>query len=287
VIAAHRERPLPPLQEIVLDLPDAVTRIVDRMTAKDPGDRFATAAEVAAALEPFAHGRPVDVDVRKILSRRISKARRRLTASQTGRSQSAITRTGSQHGSSSGVSGLQRSGSRIDTAVNQDTRPEHGSAIRAGSSSIVMASPSSAAHDALEGELTAAAGPVSRPAYLLPAHGASPISLDRGRIVIGRDADCDITLSVGKISGKHCELRHEDGRWRVIDLDSKNGVQVNGKPVKEAVLRSGDRLSIAHYEHFQFKSDESSRRRIWPWIAGIVTLLAAAAAILWMLEVLE
>jgi hypothetical protein len=286
VIAAHRERSFPPLQELVPDLPDAAARIVARMTAKDPDERFSTAAAVAAALEPFADRRPIDVDVRKILSRRIRKARQRLTASQTGRSQSAITRMGSQHGSSVVGSGLQRSASRIDTAVSQDTRPEHGSAIR-GTSTAAIASPSSVAHDALQGELAAAAGPVSRPAYLLPAHGTSRICLDKGRVVIGRDADCDVVLSVGKISGKHCELRFEDGCWRMTDLGSKNGVQVNGKGVQDAVLRSGDRLSIAHYEHFQFQCEDASPGKFRAWMAALATLLAAAVAALWLLGVFD
>jgi eukaryotic-like serine/threonine-protein kinase len=287
VIAAHRERPLPPLQEFVPHLPDQLALVVDRMTAKDPKDRFATAADVAAALEPFADQRPIDVDVRKILSRRIRKARRRLSASQTGRSQSAITRMGSQQGSSVVGSGLQRSGSRIETAVSHDTRPEHGSAVRAGKSSVVMASPSSVAGDALQSELAAAAGPISRPAFLLAPDGAPPICLDRQRIVIGRDADCDIVLAVAQISGKHCELRCDEGRWSVNDLGSKNGVQVNGKSVKSAALRSGDRLSIAHYEHFRFQSgDAAAPSKTWFWIAGVGLLLAAAAAIAWAFNLL-
>jgi eukaryotic-like serine/threonine-protein kinase len=287
VIAAHRERPLPPLKEFVPELPREVARVVDRMTAKNPDDRFATAADVARALEPFAVRRPIDVDVRKILSRRIRKARQRLTASQTGSSQSAVTRLGSQSGSSVIGSGLQRSASRIDTAVSHDTRPEHKSAIRPGGPAAATASPSSAAHDALQTEMAAAAGPVSRPGFLLQADGAPPICLDKGRIVIGRDADCDVVLAAGQVSGKHCELRHEDGRWHVVDLGSKNGVLVNGKFVKNAPLRTGDRLSIAHYVLFQFQGGESAKSgRTWYWIAGIALLLAAAAALAWLLDLL-
>jgi len=286
VIAAHRERPLPPLKEFVPELPNEVARIVDRMTAKNRDDRFATAADVAKALEPFSEGRPIDVDVRKILSRRIRKARQRLTASQTGSSQSAVTRMGSQSGSSVNGSGLQRSASRIDTAVSHDTRPEHKSAIRPGGSAAT-ASPSSVADDALRNEQATAAGPVNRPAFLLQADGAPPICLDKGRIVIGRDADCDVVLSAGQVSGKHCELRHEDGRWQVVDLGSKNGVLVNGKLVKNAPLRTGDRLSIAHYVLFQFQSGEPAKSdRSWLWIAGAALLLAAAGTLAWVLDLL-
>ena len=48
-LSAHAEMPLPPTP----DLPDALRAILDRMTAKNPDDRFSTPDEVAHALEPF------------------------------------------------------------------------------------------------------------------------------------------------------------------------------------------------------------------------------------------
>jgi hypothetical protein len=46
-----------PIELVRPDLPREVVAIVERMMAKCPDDRFATALEVAAALEPYAHGR--------------------------------------------------------------------------------------------------------------------------------------------------------------------------------------------------------------------------------------
>ena len=51
---AHAQAPVPPLSEIRPDVPQPVVAVLERMLAKKPGDRFATPAEVAAALEPFA-----------------------------------------------------------------------------------------------------------------------------------------------------------------------------------------------------------------------------------------
>jgi serine/threonine-protein kinase len=47
-----------PLESLRPDVPAAVTAIVRKLMAKKPADRFATAAELAAALEPFCHDIP-------------------------------------------------------------------------------------------------------------------------------------------------------------------------------------------------------------------------------------
>jgi adenylate cyclase len=56
------------------------------------------------------------------------------------------------------------------------------------------------------------------------------------------------------VSGIHCEFLHRDGYWYVRDLDSTNGVKVNGLRVREKLLHPGDEVAIAkrrytiHYE---------------------------------------
>jgi len=50
---AHVHQPVPPIRDFVPEVPPGLTAILDRMLAKDPGNRFATPAEVAEALEPF------------------------------------------------------------------------------------------------------------------------------------------------------------------------------------------------------------------------------------------
>jgi serine/threonine protein kinase len=54
--AAHLQEAPPPLQELRPDVPEPLRRIVEQMLAKDPAARFATALDVANALEPFARG---------------------------------------------------------------------------------------------------------------------------------------------------------------------------------------------------------------------------------------
>ena len=53
---AHAEKPVPPLRPTRPDVPKGLVKVLDRMLAKRPDDRFATPAKVAAAIAPFAAG---------------------------------------------------------------------------------------------------------------------------------------------------------------------------------------------------------------------------------------
>ncbi len=50
---AHRTRQPEPVRKVRPDVPEELARVVARMMARRPADRFASAAEVARALEPF------------------------------------------------------------------------------------------------------------------------------------------------------------------------------------------------------------------------------------------
>jgi serine/threonine-protein kinase len=54
-LLAHTEEPPPPVREVRPDVPPGLADVLAKMMAKKPADRYATPAQVAAALEPFAH----------------------------------------------------------------------------------------------------------------------------------------------------------------------------------------------------------------------------------------
>ncbi|MFL5918832.1 MAG: FhaA domain-containing protein [Gaiellaceae bacterium] len=68
------------------------------------------------------------------------------------------------------------------------------------------------------------------------------------RVVIGRSRDCDIQLADANVSRRHAELRQEGASYWVVDLGSTNGLEVNGKRVKRAKLRSGDTITVGSTE---------------------------------------
>ena len=75
--------------------------------------------------------------------------------------------------------------------------------------------------------------------------GAGRRSALRGvRTVIGRSRDCDVVVSDSNVSRRHAEVRRDEEGWSVVDLESTNGVKLNGRRVDRAPLRPGDRITI-------------------------------------------
>jgi hypothetical protein len=72
--------------------------------------------------------------------------------------------------------------------------------------------------------------------------------IDKRRTVIGRSKDCDIQLVDPNISRRHAELRLEGAAYWLVDLDSTNGIIVNGRRLKRAKLESGDTVTIGSTE---------------------------------------
>ncbi len=72
--------------------------------------------------------------------------------------------------------------------------------------------------------------------------------MDKGRMLIGRSTDCDIRLADPNVSRRHAELRREGASYWIVDLDSTNGVEVNGRRLKRARLEHGDRITLGSTE---------------------------------------
>ncbi len=68
--------------------------------------------------------------------------------------------------------------------------------------------------------------------------------LGRKPTVIGRGRDADITLKDVKVSRQHVRIEVVDNRAIVTDLNSQNGTRINGRPIREQELISGDVIEI-------------------------------------------
>jgi adenylate cyclase len=82
-------------------------------------------------------------------------------------------------------------------------------------------------------------------AELVPVGGGDSMALTKTPLVLGRRESCDICLRFPNVSGRHCELFHQDGIWYIKDLGSTNGTKVNGQVVQQKMLRPGDEIVIA------------------------------------------
>ncbi len=116
----------------------------------------------------------------------------------------------------------------------------------------------------------------------------SEFELSRPQMIIGRTDENDIVINHRSISRNHAKLVREPdtGRYTVSDLQSSNGVRVNGQDYGKVELRRGDVIDLGHVrmrfveagEEYVFTRDaiedvpeEGRSRSLW------VALIVAAA----------
>jgi hypothetical protein len=72
--------------------------------------------------------------------------------------------------------------------------------------------------------------------------------VDKRRVLLGRSRECDIQVEDPNVSRRHAELRQEGSSYWIVDLESTNGIEVNGRRVKRAKLDSGDTFTVGSTE---------------------------------------
>lgn len=71
------------------------------------------------------------------------------------------------------------------------------------------------------------------------------IRLTAPETLVGRGKGCPVRIPSAEVSRRHCRIYLEDGLVYVEDLDSVNGTNVNGQPVKgKDLIRPGDHLEV-------------------------------------------
>jgi pSer/pThr/pTyr-binding forkhead associated (FHA) protein len=85
------------------------------------------------------------------------------------------------------------------------------------------------------------------PLRLLLQGSEMGVDLTRPDLVVGRHTDADLRLPLPDVSRRHCRFVFAAGRWQVFDLNSLNGIYVNGERVGQAVLQHHDIVRIGSY----------------------------------------
>ena len=65
---------------------------------------------------------------------------------------------------------------------------------------------------------------------------------------IGRSPGAEFIVEAALVSRLHCQLTATEDSLQLKDLGSTNGTFVNGKRVKTAELKAGDKLSVGRLE---------------------------------------
>ena len=79
------------------------------------------------------------------------------------------------------------------------------------------------------------------------ADNGREFEFEQDLIRIGRMPDSDVNFDPEvdlDASGRHAEIRNEDGRYLLIDTGSRNGTWLNGQRIKHAALAKGDEIEF-------------------------------------------
>ncbi len=66
-------------------------------------------------------------------------------------------------------------------------------------------------------------------------------------IKIGRSEHCELVLRSKRVSREHCHLFFQNGLWQAEDLNSQNGIRLNGDKILSKNLKNGDNLQVGDY----------------------------------------
>jgi DNA-binding winged helix-turn-helix (wHTH) protein len=83
--------------------------------------------------------------------------------------------------------------------------------------------------------------------------------LTKDEIILGRDEECDLTLSERQISRQHIRIFKHGDMYHIQDLDSKNGTWVNGLQLKGSrELHDGDEIHVALQVRLRFIDSDAT-----------------------------
>lgn len=110
------------------------------------------------------------------------------------------------------------------------------------------------------------------------------------RTLIGSAEDCDVRIDSDGADMQHAEIIEQDGSLILRNLASPGATLLNGEPVEQASLGSGDEIRIANCRWVLqapglrpqklLTKNAVQRKRSWlPWL--IVMGLLAATALAW------
>jgi pSer/pThr/pTyr-binding forkhead associated (FHA) protein len=81
--------------------------------------------------------------------------------------------------------------------------------------------------------------------------------LDRRVVTLGRGSDNDIVIDCGSVSGSHAEMRRREGGYELRDMESTNGIKLDGERMSVIPLRSGLSVKLGDVAFdFQLSDEE-------------------------------
>ena len=84
---------------------------------------------------------------------------------------------------------------------------------------------------------------------------------DQNEIIIGRDPDNDIQIDNIAISRKHARIVKNPNDYIIEDMNSVNGIFINGKKINKKFLKTNDEIIIGKYSMQIILEDDAAIRK--------------------------
>ncbi len=84
---------------------------------------------------------------------------------------------------------------------------------------------------------------------LILINGPDPgtiVSLKEGNTVLGRGESCEVQIEDVSVSREHARIELSTDACKISDMDSSNGVRINGMPRREHYLQHGDTIELGN-----------------------------------------
>jgi len=118
-----------------------------------------------------------------------------------------------------------------------------------------------------------------------PLAAGESFKVDKASLVIGRTPENDIVLNHKSISRHHAKLISDGNDFIVVDLESANGVRVNGQKEDRVQLDSGDTVELGHIRMRFVVGDDNFDHAAAPSSKKPIIIGAAAVAVIGILIV--
>ena len=274
-INAQRTMTPPPVDKVNPAVPADVAGVLQKMMARDPQDRFASAAEVAEVLEPLSERRKVSFDFRRLVTIRAKQARERELREDR-------RRTGPPSYITSTFSWVDHPSHHIAAEVDTFTANETPSIHQSDRRKMRLA-PSVAN---LPDIVTASSGRRSSvPAgwYLESLEDGRQTPLNVVRIRIGTAAECHVRPAGMACDKRQCTLEFDGEHWNIKQESRNFPTFVDGELHSRSRLGTGTELTfndgtgylIGHHP----PNDAASRRRRIRLVAGSILILFGAVVV--------
>lgn len=271
-LQAQRTRTPPSVHSVNPEVPEAISDVVAKMMAREPADRYQTATEVAAALEPFSDRRTVKFDFRKLITIRARLARQREMAENRSRS-------GPQSYITSSLSWVDRPSHHLRSEGDTFTGNETPAIRQQDHRQPERATDTSRRPDSRFGS-TSRSQPIPRGWYVQSIKSKRRTALKSARCDVGKTAGNDVLVR-GKACDDHqCTLEFDGESWRLRQASMTHPTFVNGDLNPYAVLKSGSRLTFLDgsgfvLRHVRDDPQDEEIPRISPWIYAAAVAVGA------------